>query len=270
MEDTLNIIYSLFMFIIGTLFGSFFSLATYRIPRKQDIVYTRSYCPKCKHKLGFFDCLPILSFISTIGRCKYCKCYISLRYVILELVSGFVFLVSYIIFGFSIKLIIFLACYIYLVIYIGSEIMKKKMTADEIKVVEKITEEKKNNKTKKNNKKAGVLNIEILIAVIVFVFFFISAIGVTINYKNVLTEYKTKSYALNICLNEINKAAATEFNLLETTSGIEIIDNVEYKYERNVSFLNEEATVKDVLVKITYNIGVKEQTIELKKIIGGV
>lgn len=271
MENTLYLIYSLFMFIVGTLFGSFFSLATYRIPRKQDIIYTRSYCPICKHKLGFFDCFPILSYISTIGRCKYCKCYISLRYIIYEIVSGFVFMFSYMLFGFSLRLIIFLGCYIYLVIYIGSEIMKKKMTSYEIKEVEKINEERKNKKKEKHNdKKAGILNVEILIAIIVFVFFFMAAIGITRNYKNVLSEYKIKSDALNICLNELNKAAAIDFATLESLSGTQTVDNVNYKYERNVSFLNEKATVKNILVKVTYNMYDKEQTIELKKIIGGI
>ena len=88
MEYYLHLVYSIFMFIIGTLFGSFFTLAIYRIPRKQDIVKTRSYCPTCKHKLGFFDCFPILSYVSTIGRCRYCKKPISIRYPLIEFASG--------------------------------------------------------------------------------------------------------------------------------------------------------------------------------------
>ena len=43
----------LLIFCIGALFGSFFTLAVYRIPIGQDITHTRSYCPKCNHKLGF-------------------------------------------------------------------------------------------------------------------------------------------------------------------------------------------------------------------------
>lgn len=75
------------IFIIGTLFGSFFTLATYRIPKHQDITHTRSYCPKCDHKLGFFDMFPILSYILLGGKCRYCKNKISPRYLILEVLS---------------------------------------------------------------------------------------------------------------------------------------------------------------------------------------
>ena len=71
-EQFVNIVYMVCFFIIGTLFGSFFTLATYRIPRKQDIMIKRSYCPNCKHELGFFDLIPILSYLFLGGKCKYC------------------------------------------------------------------------------------------------------------------------------------------------------------------------------------------------------
>ena len=97
----IELIFSIFAFITGMMFGSFFTLAIYRIPRHQDIVKTRSYCPTCKHKLGFFDCFPILSYVSTIGRCRYCRRPISIRYPIIELASGFAFLIPYLFYGFS-------------------------------------------------------------------------------------------------------------------------------------------------------------------------
>ena len=79
------------IFILGTVFGSFYTLATYRIPKKQDIVHTRSYCPNCNHKLGFFDMFPVLSYIFLGGKCRYCKQKISPRYILLEVLSGLVF-----------------------------------------------------------------------------------------------------------------------------------------------------------------------------------
>lgn len=270
MEDTLYLIYSLFMFITGTLFGSFFSLATYRIPRKQDITHTRSYCPVCKHNLGFFDCFPILSYISTVGRCKYCKCHISPRYILLELTNGFVFMFLFMLLGFSVRLLIVLICYIYLVIYIGSEIMRKKMTPSEIKEVENIEKEKLEKKRAKKNKKAGSLNVEILVAVLLFVFFFIATIGISSNYKNTYREYLIKSNALNLCLNELNKAAGTNINELESTSGSVNIDNTEFNYSRNVSYLNSAQTKKDIKVKVEYVLNEELKTIELCKIIGGI
>lgn len=86
-----TIIY-IIIFIMGTIFGSFYTLATYRIPKKQDITHTRSYCPNCDHKLGFFDMFPVLSYIFLGGKCRYCKQKISPRYIILEILSGATFL----------------------------------------------------------------------------------------------------------------------------------------------------------------------------------
>lgn len=80
------------IFIIGTLFGSFFSLAIYRIPLKQDITHKRSYCPKCNHRLEFLDMIPILSYIFLGGKCRYCKDKIRPRYICLEGFSGILFL----------------------------------------------------------------------------------------------------------------------------------------------------------------------------------
>ena len=96
----MQIIFYITIYMIGVLLGSFFTLAIYRIPRKQDIIKTRSYCPNCKHNLGFFDCFPILSYVSTIGRCRYCKKPISIRYPLIEFASGMVFLIIFLIFGF--------------------------------------------------------------------------------------------------------------------------------------------------------------------------
>ena len=83
------------MFMIGTVFGSFFTLAVYRIPRKENIIYKHSYCPNCNHKLGFFDMIPILSFLMLKGKCRYCGKKIRIRYFCLELLSGIVFLLLY-------------------------------------------------------------------------------------------------------------------------------------------------------------------------------
>lgn len=83
------------IFITGAFFGSFYTLATYRIPKNQDITHSRSYCPNCKHKLGFLDLFPILSYIFLGGKCRYCKKKISPRYLILEVLSGITFLVIF-------------------------------------------------------------------------------------------------------------------------------------------------------------------------------
>lgn len=98
-----QIIFYIAFYIIGVVLGSFFTLATYRIPLKQDILYTRSYCPKCNNKLKNMDLIPILSYIFLRGKCRYCQEKISSRYIIIEMFSG----LFYLLFVISLKINIF-------------------------------------------------------------------------------------------------------------------------------------------------------------------
>lgn len=88
----MQIFFCFIIYIIGVLLGSFFTLAIYRIPRKQDIIHTRSYCPKCNHKLNFLDLIPVLSYIFLKGKCRYCHEKIGSRYIVIEAISGVIYL----------------------------------------------------------------------------------------------------------------------------------------------------------------------------------
>ena len=99
----MNIFLYAIIFIMGTVFGSFYTLAVYRIPRHIDIIKKHSYCPNCNHKLGFFELIPVLSYICLGGKCKHCKQKIRPRYLILELLGGVVFVLFAIIFNISIE-----------------------------------------------------------------------------------------------------------------------------------------------------------------------
>lgn len=87
-----EIIFYILTFCIGAVFGSFFTLAVYRIPLHQDITHEHSYCPNCKHKLAFWDLIPIFSYLFLGGKCRYCKKKIRIRYLLLEILTGIVFL----------------------------------------------------------------------------------------------------------------------------------------------------------------------------------
>ena len=92
----MDILLYIIIFIMGTVFGSFYTLAIYRIPKNQDITHTHSYCPNCNHKLGFLDLIPVWSYIFLLGKCRYCKQKIRPRYLIIETLSGLTFvLVAY-------------------------------------------------------------------------------------------------------------------------------------------------------------------------------
>ena len=96
----MNTFFYIILFIIGTLFGSFYTLAVYRIPKNIDIIKKHSYCPNCNHKLGFFELIPILSYIFLGGKCKNCKQKIRIRYLILEVIGG----VSFVVLGYALNL----------------------------------------------------------------------------------------------------------------------------------------------------------------------
>ena len=129
----MQIIFYITIYIIGVLLGSFFTLATYRIPKKQDIVYTRSYCPNCNHRLNFLDLIPVLSFIFLGGKCRYCRKKISPRYIIIELISGMLYTILIILFKINIYtitlkqiifLLLFTICYSIISIFVGIKIEK--------------------------------------------------------------------------------------------------------------------------------------------------
>lgn len=83
------------IFILGTIFGSFFNVCIYRIPRNQSTVSPRSQCPHCKHKIRWFENIPILSYFLLRGKCSNCRQNISIKYPFIELLTGLIFLLLY-------------------------------------------------------------------------------------------------------------------------------------------------------------------------------
>lgn len=100
----LGLFFSFFM--IGTIFGSFYYVVGYRIPKGESIVSPPSHCPNCNHRLGALELIPIFSFLLQGGKCKNCKNKISIFYPLFEVVCGLLFGISFISFGFSYELVI--------------------------------------------------------------------------------------------------------------------------------------------------------------------
>ncbi len=93
----MEIFLSVILFIMGTFFGSFFTLAVYRIPLKKDITHEHSFCPNCNHKLGILDLFPVWSYLFLGGKCRYCGEKIRIRYFLLEILSGLIFVTMFLI-----------------------------------------------------------------------------------------------------------------------------------------------------------------------------
>ena len=224
-------------FIIGTLFGSFFSLANYRIPRKKDIVFTRSFCPKCNHNLGFFDLIPVLSFVFQGGKCRYCKDKISLRYPLLEICSGIAFLLIYIIFGLSWYTLIAIAIYIYLVMSTGCYVNKKKLMNEQLNDLN----------LKKNS---GVFITEIVIAAIIFAV----TIGTSYTtYKNSIAQKNieiVQNRAMFECMKNVEIALGLEYEDLNTFTARDVIDGITYVTMINVEKYSDAFQNKEDYIKI--------------------
>ena len=100
-----NIPIYIFIFVIGLVFGSFYNVIGYRLPKKQSIAFPSSHCPNCNHKLKFYENIPIISYMFLFGKCKKCKKKISIIYPLFELITAILFLLSYISFGFSFEFV---------------------------------------------------------------------------------------------------------------------------------------------------------------------
>ena len=88
--------------ILGALWGSFANVCIFRLPKEKGVVSGRSYCPKCKKKIVWYDNIPIISFFLLGGKCRKCKKSISIQYVIVEAINIVSFITIYYFFGISI------------------------------------------------------------------------------------------------------------------------------------------------------------------------
>lgn len=88
------IMFIIIFFVFGAIFGSFINCLIYRLKNKKTIL-GRSFCPHCKHNLGFFDLFPIFSYLFLSCRCRYCKKTISFQYFFVEFIAGLVFAFGY-------------------------------------------------------------------------------------------------------------------------------------------------------------------------------
>lgn len=96
------------MFILGLLFGSFFLVVGMRLPKKEDIIFSRSHCDNCGHTLKWYNLIPIFSYLFQKGKCSYCHQKISILNLIVEIATGTLFAVGFSIYGFSYNYLIYL------------------------------------------------------------------------------------------------------------------------------------------------------------------
>lgn len=98
---------TLLILIYGLLIGSFLNVCIYRIPREESIAFPGSHCPKCEHKLKWYDNIPLVSYLSLGGKCRYCKSSISKQYPIIEALNAVFYIIMYFKFGFGLDFVFY-------------------------------------------------------------------------------------------------------------------------------------------------------------------
>ncbi len=90
-------------FIIGTVFGSFYNVVGYRLPKKMSLMWPPSHCPNCDHLLTPIELIPVFSYIFLGGKCRWCKKKIAWFYPVFEFTSGMLFMLSFLVYGLTLE-----------------------------------------------------------------------------------------------------------------------------------------------------------------------
>jgi len=106
--------------LFGLCVGSFLNVAIFRVHEGDEVVRGRSKCMKCEEPIGPRDLVPLLSYLVLKGRCRRCKAVVSWQYPVIELITGLLFVVLYLLHGLEMVLvrdIVFISYLIIIFVY---------------------------------------------------------------------------------------------------------------------------------------------------------
>ena len=118
----MNFVYLIIFFLLGIILGEIYTTIAMRLSLDEEKVFSRSHCDKCYHKLRYFEIIPIFSYLFLKGKCRYCKKKIAIKNLVIELLTGILFSLTYYVFGFSYELLIGLGIISLLIIVCVSDI----------------------------------------------------------------------------------------------------------------------------------------------------
>ncbi len=104
--------------LLGLVFGSFANVVIWRFPRGESIVAPPSRCPKCDTLISWRDNVPVLGWVLLGGKCRSCREPISVRYPLVEALSGALWLAAALVFGYSLTAV-FAAAFFYLLLILA-------------------------------------------------------------------------------------------------------------------------------------------------------
>ncbi len=95
-NPALQLTLAIFSFVLGSCVGSFLNVVIYRLPNRMSVSNPkRSFCPSCKYQIPYWHNIPIFSWLFLRGRCANCGSGISPRYFFVEVLTGFLFLITF-------------------------------------------------------------------------------------------------------------------------------------------------------------------------------
>jgi leader peptidase (prepilin peptidase) / N-methyltransferase len=81
----------LYVFVLGTIVGSFLNVVIYRYNSGTSPLKGRSQCFACGKTLRWYELIPLASFLVQRARCRGCSVRLSWQYPLVEVISGLLF-----------------------------------------------------------------------------------------------------------------------------------------------------------------------------------
>src|SRR5215211_1180493 len=89
--------WSVSFFFLGCIVGSFLNVCIHRMPLGASVVSPPSHCPHCKYSIPWFLNIPLVTWLYLRGKCANCGARISVRYFLVELLTGLLFMMSWLV-----------------------------------------------------------------------------------------------------------------------------------------------------------------------------
>lgn len=102
--------------------GSFLNVLAVRLSNNESILWPSSHCHNCEHKLKWYELIPVVSYIIQLGKSRCCRTRIPISYLLVEVITGVLYCVSYHSFAFSYDFVISLIFISSLIVVIVSDI----------------------------------------------------------------------------------------------------------------------------------------------------